>query len=88
MAAACALNVAENVIAVLVIKLPDSNITEESLAAEARAVLGNVKIGGGIYIVDDIPRTSTISSKILRPAAKILAVKLMNERCNFYSQFQ
>lgn len=37
-ASACALNVAENVVAVLVIKLPDSNITEESLTAEGKAM--------------------------------------------------
>lgn len=78
---ACAVNISDNnLIAVLLIKTSESNITQEELTSKAAEKFKNFKLEGGIHIVNEIPRSKTYSGKIDRSKAKQLASKLMNEK--------
>ena len=61
-------------------KLPGAEITEESLLTKAKEVLPDFSLDGGIHFVDEIPRAATDAAKVHRADARILAVKLMNEK--------
>jgi acyl-CoA synthetase (AMP-forming)/AMP-acid ligase II len=75
----CVVDVVQgDILAVLVTKLPNSNITEESLRKFADEKLSKFKFTGGIHIVDEIPRTNSVGNKVLRSDAKKLALKLIN----------
>ena len=79
---ACAVEIIPNegVLAVLVSKLPNSCITEEMLEKIAEKKLQSVKFKGGIYIVDEIPRTLSVASKVVREEARELALKLAHTK--------
>lgn len=63
---------------VLVAKIQDSDLTEESLRMVAAAELKNIKFNGGIHIVDELPRTVSVANKVLRSEAARLALTLFN----------
>lgn len=78
--AACALNISNDILAVLCLKSPRSSATEEELVKKAAIRLPNINFEGGIHIVDEIPRTITNSRKIHRSDARKLATKLMESK--------
>ena len=66
----------EGVLAVLVSKLPNSCITEEMLEKNANEKLQDIELEGGIHIVDEMPRTQSVASKVVREEARELVLKL------------
>lgn len=80
---ACALNIVPGEdLAVLVTIHPKSTVNEKILKTVANSELPNIALKGGVHIVDEIPRTSSVGNKILRSDANKLALRLMNIKNN------
>lgn len=76
---ACVVSVEEK-LAVLVTKLPNSNLTEAILEIAVLDKFKTVQFKSGLYIVDKIPRTNSVSCKIQRDDAKVLVLELMKQK--------
>lgn len=75
---ACAVDLPQqNVLAVLITKIENANLTKEDLRTFADKKLPNLNFAGGIHIVDEIPRTHSVANKIVRADARKLVLKLI-----------
>jgi acyl-coenzyme A synthetase/AMP-(fatty) acid ligase len=77
---ACAADLDQGkVLAVLVTKHQNADISQEVLKNVADEKLPNLSFDGGIYIVDEIPRTNSVANKVVRADARKLVLKLINQ---------